>query len=31
MIAEHPEIPAELALQGFDGVCAYASDPDASR
>jgi len=31
MTAEHPEIPAEHALQGFDGVCAYASDPDASR
>jgi len=24
--AEHPEIPHELALQGFDGVRAYASD-----
>jgi glyoxalase family protein len=31
LIAEHPEIPAELALQGFDGVCAYASDPERSR
>jgi glyoxalase family protein len=31
LIAEHPEIPAELALQGFDGVCAYASQPDHSR
>ena len=28
--AEHPEIPAEFALTGFDGVRAYASDPDAS-
>jgi glyoxalase family protein len=30
LIAEHPEIPAELALQGFDGVRAYSSDPPAS-
>src|SRR5262249_33416903 len=31
LLANHPEIPAELALQGFDGVCAYASEPDRSR
>lgn len=31
LIAEHPEIPAALALQGFDGVYAYAADPDRSR
>ncbi len=31
LIAEHPEVPAELALQGFDGVCAYASDSARSR
>jgi glyoxalase family protein len=31
LIAEHPEIPSELALQGFDGVCAYSSDPERSR
>jgi glyoxalase family protein len=31
LVAEHPEIPAELALQGFDGVRAYAADPDRSR
>ena len=31
LMAEHPEIPAEHALQGFDGVCAYSSNPDASR
>jgi glyoxalase family protein len=31
LVARHPEIPAELALQGFDGVRAYASDPEASR
>ena len=26
LVAEHPEIPAELALQGFDGVRAFAAD-----
>jgi glyoxalase family protein len=31
LVAEHPEIPAELALQGFDGVRAFARDPEASR
>jgi glyoxalase family protein len=31
LIAVHPDIPAELALQGFDGVRAYATEPDASR
>jgi glyoxalase family protein len=31
LVAEHPEVPAEHALQGFDGVRAYASRPDASR
>jgi glyoxalase family protein len=31
LIAEHPEIPAEHALQGFDGVRAYASRPEASQ
>jgi len=30
LIADHPEVPSELALQGFDGVCAYTSDPAAS-
>jgi glyoxalase family protein len=30
LIAEHPEIPAELALHGFDGVRAYA-DPHPSK
>ncbi len=29
--ALHPEIPAELALQGFDGVRAYSADPGRSR
>jgi glyoxalase family protein len=31
LVAEHPEIPAGLALQGFAGVRAYASDPERSR
>ena len=31
LVAEHPEIPREHALQGFDGVRAYASDPERSR
>jgi len=31
LIANHPEIPRELALQGFDGVRAYSSDPQRSR
>jgi glyoxalase family protein len=31
LIAEHPEIPGAVALQGFDGVRAYAQDPDGSR
>jgi glyoxalase family protein len=30
LIADHPEIPKELALQGFDGAVAYASQPEAS-
>jgi glyoxalase family protein len=29
--AEHPEIPAEHALQGFDGVRVYAGEPEDSR
>jgi glyoxalase family protein len=31
LTADHPEVPAEHALQGFDGVRAYAHDPDQSR
>jgi glyoxalase family protein len=31
LVAEHPQVPAEHALQGFHGVRAYASQPDASR
>ena len=30
LVAKHPEIPEEHALQGFDGVRAYAVDPDRS-
>ena len=30
LVADHPEVPAEHALQGFDGVCAYTSEPRAS-
>lgn len=29
--ASWPEIPGELALQGFDGVRAYGRDPERSR
>jgi len=31
LIADQPEVPAELALQGFHAVRAYATAPDASR
>jgi glyoxalase family protein len=31
LIAEHPEVPAEHALRGFDGVRAYAQDAEQSR
>ena len=31
LIADHPEVPKEVALQGFDGVRAYSAQPDASR
>ena len=31
LIADHPEVPAELALRGFHAVCAYSSSPDSSR
>lgn len=30
LIAEHPEVPPELALRGFHAVCAYSADPAAS-
>jgi glyoxalase family protein len=31
LVAKHPEVPAEHALQGFDAVRAFAVDPAASR
>ncbi|MCB8969607.1 MAG: ring-cleaving dioxygenase [Solirubrobacterales bacterium] len=31
LIADHPEIPRELALLGFDGVRAFSSDPARSE
>ena len=30
LIADHPEIPKEFALQGFEGVRAYSADPEMS-
>ncbi len=30
LMAAHPEVPAEHALQGFDGVRAYSSAPERS-
>ena len=30
LIADHPEVPAELALQGFHAVRAYSGAPEAS-
>jgi glyoxalase family protein len=31
LIADHPEVPSEMALQGFDGARAYSSNPEASK
>jgi glyoxalase family protein len=31
LIADHPEIPRELALHGFEGVRSYTHDPERSR
>jgi len=31
LVAEHPEIPFELALRGFHAVRAFSADPGASR
>jgi glyoxalase family protein len=31
LVARHPDIPAEQALQGFHGVRAYTVDPERSR
>ena len=30
LVAVHPEIPAELAIRGFEGVRAYSFDPEGS-
>ena len=31
LIADHPEIPREMALQGFEGVRAFTAEVDLSR
>jgi glyoxalase family protein len=31
LVAEHPDVPAEHALQGFDAVRAYTAAPEVSR
>ena len=31
LVADHPDVPAAVALQGFDGVRAYSGDPARSR
>jgi glyoxalase family protein len=31
LIADHPEVPAEMALQGFHAVRAFSDDPERSR
>src|SRR5687767_2065047 len=31
LTAEHPEVPAEHALQGFEAVRAYSAEPERSR
>ena len=31
LVAEHPEVPAELALQGFHAARAYSAAPDRSE
>ncbi len=31
LVAEHPGIPAELGLQGFEGVRAYSGRPEQTR
>jgi glyoxalase family protein len=31
LTADHPEIPAEQRIRGFEGVRAYSSNPDRSR
>ena len=31
LVADHPEIPAEMALQGFEGARAYSANPERQR
>jgi glyoxalase family protein len=31
LIADHPDVPADLALRGFHAVCAYSAHPEASQ
>ena len=31
LIADHPEVPAEVALRGFHAVCVYSGAPEASH
>jgi glyoxalase family protein len=31
LVSEHPEIPSDVALQGFDGVRAFTPSPERSR
>src|SRR4051812_33432812 len=31
LIAEHPDVPSDVALQGFDGARAYSSKPEAGK
>ena len=31
LLPKHPEVPARVAIQGFDGVRAYTEDPARSR
>ena len=31
LVADHPEVPRALALQGFDAVRAYSADPERSH
>jgi glyoxalase family protein len=31
LIAEHPEVPSDMALQGFDGARAYSSNPEGGK
>ncbi len=31
LVADHPEIPAEMALQGFEGARAYSANPEGSE